>query len=51
MKGSTNGPVVIPGNSAESRLVQVQSRDHFSNLSDEELEAVIDWIDAGAPER
>ena len=51
MKGSTNGPVVVPGNSAESRLVQVQSRDHFSNLSDEELEAVIDWIDAGAPER
>jgi hypothetical protein len=51
MKGSSNGPVVVPGESANSRLVQVQSTgEHFANLTAEELEIIKQWIDAGAPE-
>ena len=52
MKGSTKGPVIIPGNSAGSLLIQVQSTcKHFANLSAEELEIIEQWIDAGAPEK
>ncbi len=50
MRGSDNGAVILPGDSANSLLIQVQTEDHFSNLSEEELEIVIQWIDAGAPE-
>ncbi len=52
MKGSSNGAVIIPGDSANSLLVQVQSTGkHFANLAVEELEAIKQWIDAGAPEQ
>jgi hypothetical protein len=51
MKGSTAGPVIIAGDSAGSKLVEVQSIDHFSNLSAQELEAVKKWIDSGAREK
>ena len=52
LKGSSNGAVIVPGNSAESVLVQVQSEgDHFANLTTEELEVIQQWIDAGAPEK
>jgi nitrate/TMAO reductase-like tetraheme cytochrome c subunit len=52
MKGSANGPVIDPGNSAGSTLFQVQSAGgHFSNLTAEELEIVKQWIEAGAPEK
>jgi hypothetical protein len=50
MQGSDQGPVILPGNPADSPLVQVQTEDHFSNFSDEELDIVIRWIEAGAPE-
>jgi len=51
MKGSTNGAVIVPGDSANSLLIQVQSTgNHFANLTPEELEIVKQWIDAGAPE-
>jgi hypothetical protein len=52
MKGGSGGPVVVPGESANSRLVQVQSAgDHFANFTAEELEIIKQWIDAGAPEK
>ena len=51
MKGSDNGPVIIPGDSQGSKLVLVQSGNHFAKLSIEELELVKQWIDAGAPEK
>ena len=51
MKGAEDGPVIIPGDSAGSKLVQVQSGKHFANLSSEELDLVKKWIDAGAPEK
>jgi len=50
MAGSNNGPVIVPGDSANSKLVLVQSGQHFANLIAEELALVIQWIDAGAPE-
>jgi Planctomycete cytochrome C len=52
MKGSANGPVIVPGDAANSLLVQVQSKGgHFANLTAEELEIIKQWIDAGAPEK
>ena len=50
MEGSESGPVVIPGDSAGSLLVQVQSSQHFATFAAGELEIVRQWIDAGAPE-
>lgn len=50
MTGSANGPVILAGDSAGSKLVEVQSGKHFATFSAEELELVIQWIDAGAPE-
>jgi hypothetical protein len=52
MKGSSNGPVIVPGNSTNSVLFQLQSAGgHFANLTPEELEIVKQWIDAGALEK
>jgi len=52
MLGSDNGPVIVPGNPEESRLIQIQSAEkpHFGQLSPDELELVYQWIAAGAPE-
>jgi len=51
MEGSANGAVVIPGDSSSSVLYQLQSEGgHFANFTDEELETIKQWIDAGAPE-
>jgi len=52
MAGSKNGPVIVPGDPAASLLVQKQSgaEAHFGQLSPEELQRVVEWIDAGAPE-
>ena len=51
MKGGQGGPVIVPKDSANSLLVQIQSAKHFFNLTPEELDLVKQWIDAGAPER
>lgn len=51
MKGGANGPVIVPGDSAGSSLIKVQSSDHFSNLTLEELDILKQWIDAGALEQ
>ncbi len=51
MDGGSSGPVIIPGDSADSVLFQLQSAGgHFANLTAEELEIIRQWIDAGAPE-
>jgi hypothetical protein len=51
MDGSSNGPVIVPGDSANSVLFQIQSAGgHFANLTAEELASIKQWIDAGAPE-
>lgn len=53
MQGSQNGPVIVPGDPAQSLLVQKQSgaQPHFGQLTPEQLQLVIDWIKAGAPEK
>jgi hypothetical protein len=51
MSGGDNGPVILPGDSANSPMIIIQSEDHFANFTDEELQNVIDWITAGAPEK
>jgi nitrate/TMAO reductase-like tetraheme cytochrome c subunit len=52
MQGGSKGPVIMPGNSASSLLVQIQSTGkHFANLTPEELDLIRKWIDAGAPEK
>jgi len=52
MKGGKDGAVILPGDSANSLIVQVQSGGkHFANLLQNELEILIQWIDGGAPEK
>ena len=51
MKGGKDGAVIVPGDSAGSLLVQVQSSQHFANLAAADLELVKQWIDAGALEK
>jgi hypothetical protein len=51
MKGGKDGVIVLPGNSADSLLIQIQSAKHFHNLSTAELALVKQWIDAGALEK
>jgi hypothetical protein len=52
MAGSSDGPVITPGNSADSVLFQVQSTGkHFANFTADELDVIQRWIDAGAPEK
>lgn len=52
MRGGTSGPAIVPGDSAASLLIQVQqSGSHPGQLTPEELAQVIEWIDAGAPEK
>ncbi|NTW11832.1 MAG: hypothetical protein HGA30_00805, partial [Anaerolineales bacterium] len=52
MKGGADGTVIVPGDSANSLLFQIQSAGkHFANLASEELEIIKQWIDAGAPEK
>ena len=51
MNGGTHGPIIIPSNSAESNLVIIQSKVHAGQITAEELDNIIKWIDAGAPEK
>ncbi len=52
LKGAQDGPVILPGAAANSKLIQVQSQGgHPGQLTDEELALVRAWIDAGAPEQ
>jgi nitrate/TMAO reductase-like tetraheme cytochrome c subunit len=49
MTGGKDGPVILPGDPEDSPLVQRQREGHFAQLTDDELQLVIDWIDNGAP--
>ena len=53
MQGGTTGIAIILGDANASTLVQKQTgaTPHFSQLTPEELALVIDWINAGAPEK
>lgn len=52
LQGGDLGPAIIPGDPDNSILVQKQSLgDHPGQLTIDELNQVIDWIKAGAPEK
>ncbi len=52
LAGGNSGPALVPGDPEASLLVLVQSAgNHPGQLTAEELEEVIAWIVAGAPER
>jgi hypothetical protein len=51
MAGGNMGPAIVPGNPAESMLVQLQRNGHPNSLAPRELEWIEQWIEAGAPER
>jgi len=51
MQGGASGPVILPGDSANSLLVaKQQAGGHPGQLTPEEIAQIIEWIDAGAPE-
>lgn len=50
LAGGDNGPVVVAGDPDASRLVQLQSADHFVLFDEKVLDVVREWIAAGAPE-
>ncbi|MEZ0395231.1 MAG: c-type cytochrome domain-containing protein [Anaerolineales bacterium] len=52
MAGGRRGPEIVPGDAGASRLVQyVQSGRMPPNgrLSDAEIQMIVDWVNAGAP--
>ena len=52
MEGGQDGAVIVPGDSENSLLVQIQSAGkHFANLTAEELDVIRKWIDSGASEK
>jgi cytochrome b subunit of formate dehydrogenase len=52
LKGGNSGPAIVPGNPDQSILVQKQSAgNHPGQLTIDELDQVINWILAGAPEK
>lgn len=52
MQGGQDGPVIVPGNSANSKLYQIQAAGgHFGQLAPDELSQIADWINQGALEK
>ena len=52
LKGGVSGPAIIPGDSAKSLLVIKQlAGGHPGQLTPEEIAQVVEWIEAGAPEK
>jgi mono/diheme cytochrome c family protein len=52
LQGGKSGAVIVPGDPTTSLLIEKQSGStpHFGQLSASELQLVMDWIKAGAPE-
>jgi cytochrome b subunit of formate dehydrogenase/mono/diheme cytochrome c family protein len=52
IKGGASGPVIVSGDSANSLLVmKQQAGGHPGQLTPEEIAQMIEWIEAGAPEK
>jgi hypothetical protein len=53
LQGGSSGPAIVPGDPQGSLLVQKQSQGqaHFGQFTPEELDLIIQWIKAGAPEK
>jgi mono/diheme cytochrome c family protein len=52
LAGGGAGLTVVPGDPGASLIVQRQTGDlpHFAQLTQDEIQLVVDWIEAGAPE-
>jgi mono/diheme cytochrome c family protein len=50
MAGASSGPVVAPRDPEGSSIVEVLRGGHFAQLSEVELDLLIEWIANGAPE-
>lgn len=52
LAGGSSGPAIVPGEPEASLLVQKQNGEqaHFGQLEPAELESVVNWIAAGAPQ-
>ncbi len=48
MAGASSGAAVVPGEPEESRIVEVQRGEHYAQLSEVELDLLIEWIGNGA---
>ena len=52
MEGASSGPVIVAGDAANSSLVTVQQAGgHFGQFTPEEIQLIIEWINAGALEK
>jgi cytochrome b subunit of formate dehydrogenase len=52
MKGASDGPVIVSGEAANSKIVQIQQAGgHPGQLTPEEIAQLVEWIDTGAPEK
>jgi len=52
VQGGPGGPGIVPGDPDASHIVQIQAAgNHPGQLTIEELQQVIEWIEAGAPEQ
>jgi len=52
LKGGDSGPGIVPGDAEASWIVKIQSAGgHPGQLTDDELNQVIEWINNGAPEQ
>jgi nitrate/TMAO reductase-like tetraheme cytochrome c subunit len=51
MNGGKGGVAIFSGDSANSLLIEIQSSQHFANLTAAELALVSQWIDGGALEK
>lgn len=52
LEGGDRGSAVVPGDPAASVLLEVQSGgDHPGQLTEDEIQAVVEWIEAGAPQQ
>jgi hypothetical protein len=50
MAGGEDGPVVLPGFPDDSLIVQVLTRGHFAQLTEQQMTLLRRWIESGAPE-
>jgi cytochrome b subunit of formate dehydrogenase len=52
LKGGNTGPVIVPGDATNSLIVQKQQAGgHPGQLTADEIAKLIEWINAGAPEK
>jgi len=52
LTGGNSGAGIVPGDAQGSQIVIKQSAGgHPGQLTDEQLKIIIDWINAGAPEK